>query len=127
LTYVNAGQNPPIVIRCRNWQSQVFRLQPGGAPVGMFADTNYNSVSFQLEEGDILVACTDGIIEAENAEGEPWGQQRLENLFQSCQRQTATQVLQQIVHEVSVFTAGGPQKDDITLVVMQVQDGAGAR
>jgi serine phosphatase RsbU (regulator of sigma subunit) len=125
LTYVNAGQNPPIVSRCRNGESHVFRLQPGGAPVGLFADSSYHSASFQLEEGDILVACTDGIIEAENGEGEPWGQQRLENLFTSCQRQSPTQVVQQIVHEVSVFTAGGPQKDDITLVVVQVQDLAG--
>jgi serine phosphatase RsbU (regulator of sigma subunit) len=125
LTYVNAGQNPPIVIRCQHGQSRVFRLQPGGAPVGMFADSGYNSVSFQLEDGDILVACTDGIIEAENSEGEPWGQQRLESLFASCQRQTSQQVLQRIVKQVSAFTAGGPQKDDITLVVIQVQDGGG--
>lgn len=126
LTYVNAGQNPPIVIRCRDGQSNVFRLQPGGAPVGMFADSAYNSVSFQLEDGDILVACTDGIIEAENGEGEPWGQQRLEGLFSSCRRQTAKQVLERIVNEVSIFSASGPQKDDITLVVAQVQNGNGS-
>jgi sigma-B regulation protein RsbU (phosphoserine phosphatase) len=126
LTYVNAGQNPPIVIRCRHGQSKVFRLQPGGAPVGMFGDSEYNSVSFQLEDGDILVACTDGIIEAENIEGELWGQQRLEGLFSSCQRQTPGQVLRQIVNDVSVFTAAGPQKDDITLLVVQIETGAGA-
>lgn len=123
LTYVNAGQNPPVVIRCRDGQSRVFRLQPGAAPVGLFVDSAYTSVSFQLEDGDILVACTDGIIEAENGEGEPWGQQRLESLFASCQRQTPKQALQRIVNEISVFTAGEPQKDDITLVVIQVQDG----
>ena len=122
LTYVNAGQNPPIVIRCRDGQSTVFRLQSAGPPVGMFADSGYTSVSFQLEVNDILVACTDGIIEAENGDGEPWGQQRLESLFCSCQRRTSRQVLQQIVDEVSVFTAGGPQMDDITLVVIQLQE-----
>jgi len=125
LLYVNAGQNPPIVVRCRDRQSKIFRLQPGGAPVGMFADAGYNSVRFQLEDGDILVACTDGITEAENGEGELWGQQRLESLLSSCHQQTSKQVLQQIVNEVSVFTAGGPQKDDITLVVLQVQDTGG--
>lgn len=123
LTYVNAGQNPPVVIRCRDGQSRVFRLQPGAAPVGLFADSGYTSASFQLEDRDILVACTDGIIEAENGEGESWGQQRLESLFASCQRQTPKQALQQIVNEISAFTAGGPQRDDITLVVIQVQDG----
>ena len=126
LTYVNAGQNPPFVIRCRDGESRVFRLQPGAAPVGLFVDSVYTSMSFQLEDGDILVACTDGIIEAENGEGESWGQQRLESLFASCQRQTPKQALQQIVNEISVFTAGEPQKDDITLVVIQVQDGGGS-
>ena len=121
LTYVNAGQNPPIVIRCRHGQSHVFRLRPGATPVGMFADSGYDSTSFQLEDGDTLVACTDGIIEAENDQGEPWGQQRLENLFASCQRQTPRQILQQIVNDVAVFSSGGPPKDDITLVIMQVQ------
>lgn len=60
LTYVNAGQNPPVVIRCRGGQSRVFRLQPGAAPVGLFVDSVYTSVSFQLEDGDILIVCTDG-------------------------------------------------------------------
>jgi len=122
LTYVNAGQNPPIVIRCRNGQSRVFRLGPGAGPVGMFANSKYDSMRFQLEDGDTVVACTDGIIEAENSEREAWGQQRLESLFSSCQRQTPRQILQHIVNEVAVFTSGGPPKDDITLVVMQVRD-----
>ena len=127
LTYVNAGQNPPIVIRCQHGESRVFRLQPGGAPVGMFGDSKYNSVSFQLEDRDILVACTDGIIEAENVQGELWGQQRLEGLFSSCPRQTARQVLQEIVNEVSLFSGAPPQKDDITLLVIQMEAEAGLR
>src|SRR5262249_59582001 len=81
LTYVNAGQNPPIVVRCQDGRSNVFRLQPGAAPVGMFADSDSNSESFQLEDGDIVVACTDGITEAANREGELWGEQRLESSF----------------------------------------------
>jgi len=127
LTYVNAGQNPPIVIRCQHGESRVFRLQPGGAPVGMFADSKYNAVSFQLEDGDILVACTDGIIEAESVQGELWGQQRLEGLFSSCPRQTARQVLQEIVNEVSRFSGAARQKDDITLLVIQMEAETGFR
>ena len=121
LTYVNAGQNPPIVVRCQDGRSNVFRLQPGAAPVGMFADSDYNSESFQLEDGDIVVACTDGIIEAANRESELWGQQRLETLFCSCGWWTCQQVLERIVNEVAAFVDGGPQKDDMTLIVMQVQ------
>ena len=77
--------------------------------------------SDKLEHNDILVACTDGITEAENVDAEPWGQQRLEGLFSACGRQTPQEVLQRIVGEVSAFGAGGTQKDDMTLVVMQVR------
>jgi len=121
LTYVNAGLNPPFAVRCQDGRSRVFRLQPGGAPVGLFEDSGYNSRLFRLEDGDILVACTDGILEAETSNGELWGQQRLENLFSSCGRQTPRQVLDRILTEVSAFTDGAPQKDDMTLLVMGVR------
>jgi sigma-B regulation protein RsbU (phosphoserine phosphatase) len=121
LTYVNAGQNPPFVIRGQNDRSRVFRLQNGGVPVGLFEDPPYNSALFRLEHGDILVACTDGIIEAENRDGELWGERRLENLLCCCGPQTPRQVLDCIVNEISVFVDGAPQGDDITLLVMQVR------
>ena len=121
LTYVNAGLNSPLVVRCQDGHSRVFRLQPGGAPVGLFKDSGYNSKIFRLEDGDVLVACTDGIIEAESRDGELWGQQGLENLFSSCGRQTPQQVLDRILNEVSVFTDCTGQKDDMTLLVMEVR------
>ena len=121
LKYVNAGQNPPIVVRCLDGCSKVLRLLPGSKPVGMFQGSSYKSELFRLEDGDIIVACTDGIIEAENHDGEHWGQQRLEGLFSSCGRQTPNQVLERIVSEVSRFANGAPQRDDMTLLVMQVQ------
>ena len=121
LKYVNAGQNPPIVVRCQNGCSRVLRLLLGSKPVGMFSDSRYESEVFRLEHGDIIVACTGGIIEAENHNGEHWRQQRLEGLFFSCGRQMPNQVLERIVSEVSGFANGVPQRDDMTLLVMQVQ------
>jgi serine phosphatase RsbU (regulator of sigma subunit) len=59
----------------------LLRLEAVGAPVGMFEDSRHQSTVIQLREGDLLVACTGGIIEAENAGGEVWGQERLEALF----------------------------------------------
>jgi phosphoserine phosphatase RsbU/P len=121
LAYVNAGQNPPIVIRCRCGRSKVFRLESNGTPVGLFENSSYRSVKFQLEAGDILVACTDGIIDMEDQDGELWGQPRLENLFSACARRTPRQVVQNIVREVSAFGIGSASKDDMTLVVLQLQ------
>jgi sigma-B regulation protein RsbU (phosphoserine phosphatase) len=121
LAYVNAGHNPPIVIRCQCGRSKVFRLEPDGTPVGLFENSSYKSTSFQLEAEDILVACTDGIIETESQDGELWGQQRLEDLFSTCARQTPQRVVQNIIRVVSDFGLGLPPKDDMTLVVLQVR------
>ena len=121
LSYVNAGQNPPVVIRCERGRSKVFRLEPNGTPVGLFENSRYKSASFQLEPGDTLVACTDGIIEMENQDGELWGQQRLEDLFSLCARRTPQHVVQSIVREVSAFGMGSGPQDDKTLMVLQVQ------
>jgi sigma-B regulation protein RsbU (phosphoserine phosphatase) len=118
---VNAGQNPPIVIRCQCGRSKVFRLEPDGLPVGLFENSSYESASFQLEAGDILVGCTDGITETESHNGEVWGQQRLEELFSTCTRRTPRHVVQSIVRGVSAFGMGRAPKDDMTLVVLQVQ------
>lgn len=121
LAYVNAGQNPPIVIRCQGGRSRVIRLEPNGSPVGLFENSAYKSKGFQLEPGDILVACTDGVIETEDQDGELWGQERLEKLFSTCARQTPQRVVQSIVREISAFGTGPGPQDDMTLVVLQVQ------
>jgi phosphoserine phosphatase RsbU/P len=121
LAYVNAGLNPPIVIRCQGGRSKVFRLESDGTPVGLFENTGYKSVSFQLEAGDIVVACTDGIIETESQDGELWGQQRLERLFSRCARRTPRHAVQSIVQEVAAFGSLRSPKDDMTLVVLEVQ------
>ena len=52
-------------------------LRPGGAPVGMFPDSNYEEGVVQLDPGDLVIAYTDGVVEAANPEGEEWGVQGL--------------------------------------------------
>lgn len=121
LSYVNAGHNPPIVVRCQSGRSKVFRLEPDSTPIGLFEDSSYKSVTFQLEAEDILVACTDGITETEGQDGELWGQRRLEDLLSTCARRAPGQVVESIVREVSAFGMGCAPKDDITLLVLQVQ------
>jgi phosphoserine phosphatase RsbU/P len=121
LAYVNAGQNPPIVIRCQSGGSKVFRLEPGATPVGLFGGASYKSATFQLKAEDIFVACTDGIIEMESQDGQQWGQQRLEGLFSSCTPRTPRHMVQSIVREVAAFGMGRVPKDDMTLVVLQVK------
>jgi phosphoserine phosphatase RsbU/P len=92
-------------------------------PIGMFADSRFESTKFQLAKDDILVAYTDGITEAANASGELWGVERLESLLRSCGRMEPAEIVERILAEVSDFAHGEPQRDDVTLVVMKVREG----
>jgi serine phosphatase RsbU (regulator of sigma subunit) len=123
LNYVNAGHNPPIVVRMRDGSCKMLHLKSSGMPVGIAADARFLSKTFQLEVGDVLVAYTDGIIEAENHHSELWGQRKFEILLRSCNDRTPEQIIQEILDQVSMFANGQPQHDDMTLVVMRVQAG----
>jgi sigma-B regulation protein RsbU (phosphoserine phosphatase) len=123
LKYVNAGHNPSMVVRRKNESCETFYLDRAGMPVGISADSQYAPATFRFEPDDIFVAYTDGITETENRDGELWGQPRLENLLRSCCHGTPEQIVQCIVEEVSSFADGQRQRDDMTLVVMSVQEG----
>jgi phosphoserine phosphatase RsbU/P len=123
LNYVNAGHNPPLILRPKNGSSEIFRLPSTGIPVGISADSQFPSTTFQFEIDDVLVAYTDGITEAENRQHELWGQQRLEDLLKACSRKTPKEIINAILEQVSTFANGQPQRDDVTLLVMRVQGG----
>jgi serine phosphatase RsbU (regulator of sigma subunit) len=122
LRYVNAGHNAPIVLRWKNARCKLFRLEEGGAPLGLLEGAQFVSKSFQLEPGDVLVMYTDGITEAENQRRELWGQARLEALLRNCYNCTPAQIAKRILNELGLFLQGGSQRDDITLVVLGVND-----
>jgi len=123
LDYVNAGHNPPLILRPTNGSCEIFQLPATGVPVGIWADSQFASTTFQFEIDDVLIAYTDGITESENRQRELWGEQRLEALLKSCSRKTAKEIIDAIMEQVSTFADGQPQRDDITLLVMKVEAG----
>lgn len=122
LRYVNAGHNPPMVLRWRNGGCEVIPLETEGTPVGALEHAEYTSAAVRLEIDDVLIAYTDGITEAENLQGEFLGQERLEKLLRSCQDRTPKEIIRRVLGEVSDFSKGHPQKDDVTLLVVRVMD-----
>jgi serine phosphatase RsbU (regulator of sigma subunit) len=123
LQYVNAGHNPPIIVRPRTQCCELFHLCSEAVPIGVYAEIQFKATHFQLAKDDILVAYTDGITEAANTSGQLWGVERLQSLLRSCSRMAPSEIVERILAEVSDFADGEPQRDDVTLVVMQVQDG----
>jgi sigma-B regulation protein RsbU (phosphoserine phosphatase) len=117
LRYVNAGHNPPFVLR-RN--GSVHWLETGGAPVGMFPDSNYEESFVRLDPGDLVIAYTDGIIEAANPSGEEWGVQGLLQATAAwaplCAAD-ADDLVRFIFNSMDEFSEGC-QTDDATLAVL---------
>ena len=124
LRYVSAGHNSPLVLRWRDGQCKLSRLQPGGNPIGMLKGSKFISDQIQLEVGDVLVAYTDGITEAENVQGELWGYRRLENLLRTCHNDKPEKIIRCILDKVAAFTGGGSQLDDVTLMAIRVHEDA---
>ena len=123
LNYVNAGHNPPLILRPKNGSCEIFQLPSTGIPLGISANSQFASATFQFQIDDVLIAYTDGITEAENRQHELWGQQRLEALLKSCSRKTPKEIIDEILEQVSAFANAHPQRDDITPLVMRVEAG----
>jgi sigma-B regulation protein RsbU (phosphoserine phosphatase) len=119
LRYVNAGHNPPFVLR---HDGSIDWLTPGGSPVGMFPDSIYEENALQLHPGDLVIAYSDGVIEADNESGQEWG---VEGLVQAAATsapqgpERAEDLVRSIFHAMDHFS-GGRQTDDATIAVLRV-------
>ena len=93
-------------------------LTAGGMVLGLFAGAQYEAAIVKLQPGDHLVLFTDGAIEALNATGEEFGMERLTALLGANAQATAQQILARLQEAVLSFSAGAPQHDDITMMVL---------
>jgi sigma-B regulation protein RsbU (phosphoserine phosphatase) len=106
LEYVNCGHVPPVWI-CGN---EVLRPSHGNLPVGLLADATYSSDRCQMKAGDRLILVTDGVTEAENARGDMFDSERLE---QVAGKSTS---MEDVFRAVADFCGGTPLNDDCTVV-----------
>jgi sigma-B regulation protein RsbU (phosphoserine phosphatase) len=120
LIYVNAGHNPPVILRRLDGEIHVIRLETGGPVIGLFREAPYQQGSLKLEPGDILVGFTDGISEAMNSQDEEWGEERLLPALQLYADQSAAEIIPSVMAAADIFVDGAPQHDDMTLVVMKL-------
>ncbi len=119
LTYVNAGHNPPIVLRNCRGACQVLRLETGGSVIGLFPQ-EYQRGVFPHEAGDLVVLFTDGVSESMNVRDEEWGEESLIELAKTCHGLPPLEVMRRLLAAAQAFAAGAPQHDDMTLVVLRV-------
>ena len=115
LEIINAGHNPPLLVRCEC----VAQVEAAGLPVGMAGSTHFAPSSLQLEPQDFLFLYTDGISESENSTGEQYGSSRVEAVLAGLHGSTSRSVVDSVLAEVSTFQGDTPQVDDVTAMAIR--------
>ena len=116
LTFVNAGHNPPLLRHQGAWQ---WLKQKGGLFLGTFETAKYRTSTITLEPGDELLLYTDGVNEAFNADGEEYGNDRLEAFLAAHTNMHPHILVGSLREEVHNWSAGTEQSDDITMLCLE--------
>jgi sigma-B regulation protein RsbU (phosphoserine phosphatase) len=115
--YVNAGHLPPMLVR----SGEVQELSIGGSVVGLLEGLSYDEGRVSLEPGDVLVAFTDGVPEAQNPAEEEFGDARLKELVKAVAHLEADQIAARLLGELKDWIRDAAQYDDLTFIVMKVR------
>ncbi|GAB1422207.1 hypothetical protein MASR2M15_24230 [Anaerolineales bacterium] len=117
--HINGGHNPPVIYR--KDKNNVTLMSKGGRALGWFPDNPVKESIIHMQPGDILVTYTDGLTEAENAQGAYYGEERLALILKNSADRSATEIRDLILRDVLDFEAGHPPFDDLTMIVVKAR------
>jgi sigma-B regulation protein RsbU (phosphoserine phosphatase) len=118
LTYCNAGLCRPLLVN----RHRVWRLAAGGPPLGIWGTARFQEATLDLHDRDVLVACSDGILEAMGGNGngpEEFGDGRVLEAVWKRRGRSAREIVEGLVATVQRFTGGARPQDDVTAVVVR--------
>ncbi|MBS1787006.1 MAG: SpoIIE family protein phosphatase [Acidobacteria bacterium] len=130
LAYVNAGHNPPFLFRAngdgfqpvpQNVVGGMRKLEAGGMFVGMFDHLSYEQEIVQMQSGDVLIAFTDGLPEAQNTTGEEFGDDRIQEALAETASLPVNEIRDEILQRVQAWCADAAQYDDLTFIVLKAK------
>ena len=116
LTYVNAGQTPPLV---RRRDGRYERLPATGVALGMFEHSRYGAADLVLDPGDTLVLYSDGITEAEDPNGQPLEESGLEQVVSTYAPYSAAEIGTAVLKAVEVHAKASRFGDDLTILILK--------
>jgi serine phosphatase RsbU (regulator of sigma subunit)/pSer/pThr/pTyr-binding forkhead associated (FHA) protein len=116
LQYVNAGHNPPILLRA---SGEVEILPASGVVLGVFAEAGFEERSVVLGPGDLLTLFSDGVTEWQNEEDAMYGEEGLMEALRKHGSKSAEEIVEAVLEEVLAFAGGAPQYDDATLLLLK--------
>lgn len=126
LTTLNAGHNPPLLIR-KDGTYKWLGEEVGGIPLGMFPNDMVSSIAeyeaehVQLVSGDVVIYYTDGVTETENVDDEYYEEDRLVEDSKACKDSDAEAILKYLHDAVMRFQGEADQFDDLTLLILRKQ------
>jgi len=114
LQYINAGHEPPLIIHKGQIKS---KLMPTGPVVGVIEDMDFSVGDIKLEPDDLLLIYSDGVTDAQNANGEMFEEERFISII-SQPVLSAESLINHIVSSMNTFIGEAVQFDDITLLAV---------
>ena len=118
LEYCNAGHNAPVLKTGGQWQMADVMAN---LPLGIEADFEYKAQTTQMTYNDLLFLYTDGLTEAENANHELYGEQRMLQCLSAMNVTRPRDIIERLQDSVEVFVDGAPQSDDLTMLAVRYQ------
>lgn len=119
LYLARAGHCPALIVR----DSKVIEFKPEGMGLGLatseFFEKTIQEQEIDLKDNDTIILYTDGITEAKNKELDDFGEKRLSGIVIENASQSADNIANKIIHDVTVFSSSHAQYDDITLVILK--------
>lgn len=115
LSYCNAGQEPPLVIR----RQGTAWLETGGPVLGLLSIATYEYETVSLEPGDLVVVCSDGVTEARNVAGDEFGRDRMLEVLRNSHGVKPEAALELLMGAVKQFSEGAAQADDLTALILR--------
>lgn len=115
MTYSNGGHNAPVLLRADG----TSRLETGGMILGMFDFATYEQETLTLAPGDTLVVFSDGISEAQNPEGEEFGDDRLIACLEANRQGSTAAMREALIASTRAFALGANQSDDMTVLILR--------
>lgn len=127
LVYVNAGHPPPILFfrDPRPGQASDAELTKGGTVIGPLPEARFRRGFARMHPGEVLLLCTDGILERRDAAGDFFGLDRLRAVVRESQAGSAQAVLERLFQAATEWGAPRPWEDDATIVVVKRQAAGG--
>jgi serine phosphatase RsbU (regulator of sigma subunit) len=123
LQYINAGHLPPLLIRTGEFGNlEVKRLEAGGPVLGLIPDTPFSQGQLVIRKGDVLVAFSDGIVEAPNFNSEEFGEQRLIDAIRDGWNDSPSGMRNSVFDRVRSYMNNGQAVDDQTLMIVRFKD-----